>query len=569
MMRLSPQRRLSRWIHVGTPARLASLFVLVTLIPLAVLGWLGRWSLQQERALEAQRRLDGLHQSAALLVRELDGVLQRWHATAAQDPAALVDSIGETATVLVIGADGTITTHGAPLLFYPVRITEHQDDERLAAAERMELVDGDLAIAAAEYRRAALTTDRSTKAAALVGLGRCLSRQGRSREALETYTQLASLDDAAVAGFPAELIARHERAAILSALKRSVDADAERARLRDRLLKSTYRIDRATFDILANDVPDLDVEADARSAADTVFVAAKVWQQQPVGITFAGQGEHTAVAIWRPGPVAGTIAIVTPLRAMLSGAQRSASGLGVALALIGPDGQRLWGDVSQHAMFADASLRDFGSAATALRVSSALTSAATTSVARERIYLAGFALLASVIVASGYVVFRSMRRELGVAQLQSEFVSTVSHEFRSPLTAMRHLTETLEDGGASVDRLPDYYRALGKETRRLQSTVETVLDFGRLDSEHRTYDFTWFDAVELVRGVINDLSGSDSRAPRRIDLDAPAHADVRADRDALLLAVRNLIENAINYSEPPCCLCMSPSRSITRRFPSR
>lgn len=55
-MRLSQQRRPSRWSHVGTPARLASLFVLVTPIPLAVLGWLGRWSLQQERSLEAQRR---------------------------------------------------------------------------------------------------------------------------------------------------------------------------------------------------------------------------------------------------------------------------------------------------------------------------------------------------------------------------------------------------------------------------------------------------------------------------------------------------------------------------------
>ena len=89
------------------------------------------------------------------------------------------------------------------------------------------------------------------------------------------------------------------------------------------------------------------------------------------------------------------------------------------------------------------------------------------SASRRNVFAAGFGLMVLVIASAGYFVFRSVNRELGVARLQSDFVAAVSHEFRTPLTAMRHLTEMLEEGGTQPERLPDYYRALGKETRRL------------------------------------------------------------------------------------------------------
>lgn len=59
---------------------------------------------------------------------------------------------------------------------------------------------------------------------------------------------------------------------------------------------------------------------------------------------------------------------------------------------------------------------------------------------------AGFALMLPVIAAAGYFVYRAVGRELSVARLQSDFVAAVSHEFRTPLSAMRHFTEMLEEG---------------------------------------------------------------------------------------------------------------------------
>jgi two-component system phosphate regulon sensor histidine kinase PhoR len=169
---------------------------------------------------------------------------------------------------------------------------------------------------------------------------------------------------------------------------------------------------------------------------------------------------------------------------------------------------------------------------------------------RRRLMSAGFLLILLVIGTAGYFVFRSVNGELGVARLQSEFVAVVSHEFRTPLTAMRHLTEMLEEGGTAPDRLPLYFRALGKETRRLHGMVESLLDFGRMEAGRRAYRMEGANAVELAREIVDEFREQPSAASRRLELQAAASPplQIRADRGALALALRNLLDNAVKYS---------------------
>jgi len=156
-------------------------------------------------------------------------------------------------------------------------------------------------------------------------------------------------------------------------------------------------------------------------------------------------------------------------------------------------------------------------------------------------------LMLLVITAASYFVFRAVNRELSVARLQSDFVAAVSHEFRTPLTAMSHITEMLEEGGAPGDRLPLYYRALGKETRRLRGMVESLLDFGRMEAGRRIYQMEDLDAAALVEQVVDEFR--EQANAHRIELNAPAgERRVRADREALTRALRNLLENAAKYS---------------------
>jgi two-component system phosphate regulon sensor histidine kinase PhoR len=161
---------------------------------------------------------------------------------------------------------------------------------------------------------------------------------------------------------------------------------------------------------------------------------------------------------------------------------------------------------------------------------------------RRGLLIAGFAIMVLVIGAAGYGGYRAVSHDLGVAKLQSEFVATVSHEFRTPLTAMCHLTDLLEEG-VPVERQPTYYAAIAKEVRRLHGMVENLLDFGRIESGRRTYQMETTSAADLARHVVEEVDSS------RVVLNAsavPSH--VHVDRNALALALRNLVDNAMKYS---------------------
>ncbi|OGA47804.1 MAG: hypothetical protein A3G25_05715 [Betaproteobacteria bacterium RIFCSPLOWO2_12_FULL_63_13] len=81
--------------------------------------------------------------------------------------------------------------------------------------------------------------------------------------------------------------------------------------------------------------------------------------------------------------------------------------------------------------------------------------------------------------------------------------------------------------------------------------VENLLDFGRLDSGRRTYEFRETDAAELVDHVAHEFADRSAVASRRIERSPRSSGKpimVRADRDALALALRNLLDNAMKYS---------------------
>jgi two-component system sensor histidine kinase SenX3 len=143
-----------------------------------------------------------------------------------------------------------------------------------------------------------------------------------------------------------------------------------------------------------------------------------------------------------------------------------------------------------------------------------------------------------------------MQRELAVARLQTEFVAAVSHEFRTPLTALRHVTDLLEESDdVPVERRRQFYQTLGRNTDRLQRLVESLLDFSRMESGRQPYDLRIIDVVALVEPVVADFQRDAAGAAvvvLRVAPDAPRR--VRADPVSLSTAIWNLLDNAVKYS---------------------
>ena len=171
---------------------------------------------------------------------------------------------------------------------------------------------------------------------------------------------------------------------------------------------------------------------------------------------------------------------------------------------------------------------------------------------RRRFVFAGFGLTAALIAVAGYFTTRAVARELEVARLQSDFVSAVSHEFRTPLATLRQLSELLADGRVqSEERRSEYYEDLRHESERLHRLVENLLDFGRMEAGRREFRFETIDAVALVRRVAGDFAQEVAARGYRIEVSADDHPSgivVRADEEALARALWNLLDNAVKYS---------------------
>jgi signal transduction histidine kinase len=168
----------------------------------------------------------------------------------------------------------------------------------------------------------------------------------------------------------------------------------------------------------------------------------------------------------------------------------------------------------------------------------------------QSIYLYMFLLIASILIFGLVLTIRAVTHELELARLKSDFVSTVSHEFKSPLTSIRQLAEMLQEGRVpSEERRQRYYDVLVEQSTRLSSLVTNILDLARIEEGRKEFRFEEVDLGELVRELgtttQHRVGHEGYIVEARIEDTLPP---VRADRDAIAQAISNLVDNAIQYS---------------------
>jgi len=149
-----------------------------------------------------------------------------------------------------------------------------------------------------------------------------------------------------------------------------------------------------------------------------------------------------------------------------------------------------------------------------------------------------------------FLTVRAAAHEVAISRLKSEFVSNVSHEFKTPLALIRMFGETLESGLVQDDeKRREFYTIIRTESERLTHMVNRVLDFSRIEAGVKQYHFEEADVVEVVRHTL-DIYGSQIR-DRGFVIESqlsPTPIIGRFDRDAIAEALLNLLDNATKYS---------------------
>jgi signal transduction histidine kinase len=165
-------------------------------------------------------------------------------------------------------------------------------------------------------------------------------------------------------------------------------------------------------------------------------------------------------------------------------------------------------------------------------------------------YLIALLLVLCVTLFGAYFLWRDVGRELRMAEMRSQFIASVSHELKTPLTAIRIFAETLRLGRPEDSQAKaEYLDTIVNESRRLTRLLNNVLDFSKIEKGKRTYRKEPACLSEIVNAAAQatqyPLKQQDFHLNVHVEDDLP---DVRVDRDAIEQAILNLLSNAMKYS---------------------
>ena len=134
-------------------------------------------------------------------------------------------------------------------------------------------------------------------------------------------------------------------------------------------------------------------------------------------------------------------------------------------------------------------------------------------------------------------------------QIRRDFVANVSHELRTPLTAVRGYVEALADGPPDEETRQRFLEIITRHTTRMERLVTDLLRLAQLDARQEVPDMGACDVRQIFEAVVADLAPAIEARRHRITIDVtPEAREVRGDAAKLHDVVRNLVENAVNYS---------------------
>jgi len=170
--------------------------------------------------------------------------------------------------------------------------------------------------------------------------------------------------------------------------------------------------------------------------------------------------------------------------------------------------------------------------------------------AERRLFVILAGLLVIGLLSLGvFLLLRDTRRELEMARVRSEFVSSVSHELKTPLTTIRMYAETLRLRRQDDATREAYLDTIISESERLTRLMNNVLDFSRIESGTRHYAMQRVAVQNVVQSTLNlfkSILDDQSVALTTSIQETPLLVD--ADADALEQAMLNLLSNAVKYS---------------------
>ncbi|MGX6443009.1 two-component system histidine kinase PnpS [Neobacillus sp. K501] len=150
------------------------------------------------------------------------------------------------------------------------------------------------------------------------------------------------------------------------------------------------------------------------------------------------------------------------------------------------------------------------------------------------------------------LVFHDITEIKKLEQMRKDFVANVSHELKTPVTSIKGFSETLLDGAMNNhETLEAFLSIIYKESDRLQSLIQDLLDFSKIEHQEFRLQIQRFDLFSLLTEVMTLLEKKAGAKDIRLELECDREELlIEGDIDRLKQVFINLISNAILYTPP-------------------
>ncbi|MGD8540196.1 MAG: HAMP domain-containing sensor histidine kinase [Candidatus Aminicenantes bacterium] len=575
------QVRRPAWLRflLSPSQRLVGVFIIFILLPGAFLGVFALRVLRQEEQFVRQRTRERMERVAREIGNELALEFSRWEEAirlasreGSLDADSFPDIIREVfkqpggGLLLLKSEEGLeiFPSSALPYMFVhapALRIPTSRLPASFVRAESLEIGRKDYRRAILAYRGLLESGDAELRPLLLQRLARTLRKAGKLDEAASVYRELQQMDAIWIGGLPSDLIARFELCSL--AAERNNNAElASRALALYRDLTAgkwildkpryLYYSDRCRSWCQKSPVEDIEFNRLRMVEENKLALSSAVEKllNEPKRVLYSKTETH--LTFWKSNPLRAVVLSESLLEAHWWPRIILTQGEDLEAVLYSADGHALFGSTPAvtppFALMYDVSIDEMPWRIQVWPREPAMIYADIRQ--RQNLSVAILAFVVVFLLFGSYFTVRIVRRELEIARMRADFVSTVSHEFRSPLTGIRQLGEMLLDGRATEKmKQREYFKMIVQESNRLTRLVENILDFSRMEEGRKEYRFEPLDTSRWLRSLVSDFEAGIVTEGMKVETEIPEGLpSISADSEALGSAVHNLLDNAVKYS---------------------
>jgi signal transduction histidine kinase len=158
-------------------------------------------------------------------------------------------------------------------------------------------------------------------------------------------------------------------------------------------------------------------------------------------------------------------------------------------------------------------------------------------------------ILLGVLIVGLIVLFTNAQRQSRLNRQQQNFVSSVTHELRSPLASLQLAFDTIRTRSLEQEVKQKFFEMIDRDLSRLKKLVDQILLSAKLD--RGMIDLQKLEEInlrDLVADAVSKASFLDTQLASRVKIEVDPSNTIFSTRDGLALILGNFIENAIKYS---------------------